>query len=216
LCATAVQSTPRSRRMKGWFTRMPTVPQRVKKHKPIYTIYALVDPRDQSVRYIGVTYDVFQRMRQHSRCEGNNKAKNAWVEELQRIQQMFIMRSLEQVDAMDEALIRESYWIQRYLREGANLFNIAGIAESFDRPKKPLLNLATLFIHMRDGSRVTTQDAPDELFDMFIRHFVTVTGDNSWDKQNRRLAIEHCWKQGVSLPLFDENGVLIEPPAEGE
>ncbi|MGH2478882.1 MAG: GIY-YIG nuclease family protein [Ktedonobacteraceae bacterium] len=97
----------------------------------MHTVYALIDPRSQEVRYIGITYNVYQRMRQHSRCEGHNKRKNAWIEELQQEQLMFSMHSLENVGTFDEALARELYWIKYYLNAGASLTNLAGV------PKEP-------------------------------------------------------------------------------
>lgn len=107
---------------------MDTVPHSAY-NRNLYTIYALIDPRSNAVCYVGITKDVYTRMRQHSRCEGNNAAKNAWIQELQEEQLMFIMRSLEKVHTVEQALERELYWMNYYLNEGVSLFNIAGVAK---------------------------------------------------------------------------------------
>src|SRR5690242_5540645 len=103
-----------------------TVPQ-TEFQRNFYTVYALIDPRDTAVRYIGITYDVYQRMRQHSRCEGNNVAKNAWIHDLQQEQLMFILYSLEKVKTFEKALVQEIYWIERCLEQGADLLNRANV-----------------------------------------------------------------------------------------
>ena len=105
----------------------------------MYTVYVLIDPRDHSTQYIGITKDVYQRMRQHSRCEGNNTAKNAWIVALQKEQVMFIMHSLEKVETFGQALDRETYWIRHYLGQGIPLLNSAGIVPVPARrqPDKP-------------------------------------------------------------------------------
>ena len=36
-----------------------------------YQIYALVDPRDQTIRYVGVSNDVKRRFYEHLQCIGN-------------------------------------------------------------------------------------------------------------------------------------------------
>lgn len=113
-----------------WRYVMNTVPHFVKSGKPsLYTIYALADPRDGSIRYIGITYNVYSRMRQHSRCAGENARKNAWIQELQSLQLMFVMWSLEKTTTIEEALARELYWIRHYISKGADLTNVAGMPE---------------------------------------------------------------------------------------
>lgn len=208
LCAQAMLATSLSWSYLVRRYDMSSISHHAQKGK-VYTVYALIDPRDQFVRYIGITYDVYQRMRQHSRCEGNNTAKNAWIAELQREQYVFIMHSIEKVTSFEKALERESYWIHYYLQKDVKLFNIAGTSESFEKPKKPLLNLATIFLQLQDGTQVSVQDAPHELFDVFIRHFIPVEeSDVFWHNGNRRKAIEYAWQCGIKLPLFEFDKIM--------
>ncbi len=49
-----------------------------------YHIYALADPRDNLVRYIGITTDTKYRYRQHSR-RGYNRSIWRWARELEHV-----------------------------------------------------------------------------------------------------------------------------------
>jgi predicted GIY-YIG superfamily endonuclease len=92
----------------------------------MYFVYTLVDPRDNAVRYVGITNDVYARFSQHIRCEGNNITKNRWITELRELNQMVIMRTIETAETIEEVRKREAYWIQQYTSQGANLLNITG------------------------------------------------------------------------------------------
>lgn len=96
----------------------------------MYTIYALVDPRDHTTRYIGITDDVYSRFSQHVQCKGDNPEKDAWIIELRAYQLMVIMQSIETAETFAEAREREDHWIHYHLSNGAKLLN-QQIANSF-------------------------------------------------------------------------------------
>lgn len=203
-----------------------------------YTIYALIDPRDQAIRYIGITYDVYQRMRQHSRCAGNNEAKNAWIRELQVVQQMFIMHSIEKVGTFEQALEREAYWIAFSLQQGDSLLNIVGVTNPtpLSPPKravKPRL-IRNIPIHVdpwvlmdypiwkRNHRLVTVEEATAEEFqawldwneiDTSVLNGVRVPEAASWGFDHRYLIINHALDQGMALELAD--GRIISLAQEG-
>lgn len=102
---------------------MDTLPPYVQEGKP-YTIYALIDPRDYTVRYIGITDDVYQRFKEHLRCDGYNPGKDAWIEELKQANVMLIMKTLEVVETVDQARERETHWIHYHRFLGIPLFNL--------------------------------------------------------------------------------------------
>lgn len=201
-----------------WRCTVSTVPSRARKSKR-YTIYALIDPRFSSepvtiaVRYIGITEDVYQRMRQHSRCEGNNVEKNAWIEELQKEQLMFIMHSLEKVKTLAEALAREQHWIQHYLQQGAKLTNVAGVPEDPSKPAEKKLqpfsyeHLATLYFKTADNRVVSLMRSTNRDFDAFIRHYVNLAEE--WDVEDwsedwrRKQVMNHLYRNGMEIELFD-------------
>lgn len=201
-----------------------------------FTVYSLIDPRDNAIRYIGITYDVYQRMRQHSRCAGYNEAKNAWIQELQNEQLMFIMHSLEKVRTIEQALEREAYWIVYYLEQGAKLFNIAGVANPvpLNPPKqasKPRV-IRNIPIHVdpwelcdypiakRNNQLVTVEHSTPEEFQAWLDwnnidestteelEWEYVRKGLGWTFEYRYLVINHALNQGISLNLAD--GFVIE------
>jgi hypothetical protein len=80
----------------------------------MYVIYALIDPRDDSVRYVGMTEDVYRRFLAHLRGLDNNREKNTWLYELRLANKMVIMKTLEEVEDRETALGREAHWIQHF------------------------------------------------------------------------------------------------------
>jgi hypothetical protein len=94
---------------------------------PKYSIYALIDPRTDQERYIGVTKDEIGRLYFHMRnAPWLETPKDAWLLEL-----VPELRVLETVEASHHtetvARERELYWIQRFKSSGASLLNISGL-----------------------------------------------------------------------------------------
>jgi len=89
-----------------------------------YYIYALIDPRDQEVRYIGITTSLYTRFKQHMHCDGTNVSKDAWIQDVLASGHLIIMQTLEQVGTLKEALHHEKQLIWNYLSDGSRLLNI--------------------------------------------------------------------------------------------
>ena len=89
----------------------------------MFSVYALIDPRYETVRYVGMTEDVYVRFSQHIHCNENNIEKNRWIQELKDLQQMVIMRTLETAETLEEIRQLEEKWIKHYLSQGALLLN---------------------------------------------------------------------------------------------
>lgn len=89
----------------------------------MFTIYALVDPRDNAIRYVGMTGNVYQRFQAHLACRGKNPMKDAWITELKKQNVMVLMHTLETVETLVQARKRETYWIAHYEHLGASLLN---------------------------------------------------------------------------------------------
>jgi hypothetical protein len=84
-------------------------------------IYALVDPRTSSVRYVGKSNYPFHRLRAHQTRKGVNRDKDAWVAELEAGGMEPTVKVLAEVDA-SEWREQEEHWIQEMLKAGP-LFN---------------------------------------------------------------------------------------------
>lgn len=89
----------------------------------LYTIYSLIDPRDDTVKYIGLTEYPDIRLKQHIMGDGNIP-KREWINELEKLGLAPVMRTIEMVHTLSEAFNREAYWIQYYLGRGVRLVNI--------------------------------------------------------------------------------------------
>jgi hypothetical protein len=89
-------------------------------------IYKLIDPRDNSIRYIGqTTKDLKTRYRGHmndSISQNKNYRKCIWIRKLVKLGILPIIELIEEVELqnLDE---REEYWIKFYKDMGINLTN---------------------------------------------------------------------------------------------
>lgn len=89
----------------------------------LHFIYVLKDPRTYAVRYVGMTIDLQRRYIAHlsnPTCE----TKYAWIRILTDMGLKPIMEVVERVEEGEHyARIREKYWIQHYIGQGATLLN---------------------------------------------------------------------------------------------
>lgn len=134
----------------------------------MYVIYALVDPRDNAVRYVGITDDVYKRFLAHINCNGSNFAKNTWILELRAANKMVIMKTLEEVETRDQALAREACWIKRLEMINQPIVNI--IQRSSPRMAKET-NLRSVRKAVLEMARVpVSPSSPMSIEEMFFDH----------------------------------------------
>jgi DNA-binding XRE family transcriptional regulator len=98
-------------------------------------IYSLVDPRDDTVRYVGCAIDVEERFNQHLRDNGNT-SKCKWLTELKKQGLLPRLEILEVVDGFFSAFSREDYWIREMLSAGMPLTNSIVLAGVFTQPSE--------------------------------------------------------------------------------
>jgi len=81
----------------------------MKKEKP-NQIYLLIDPNDNTVRYVGMSKNPKSRLRQHVKesMERQNTAKKAWIHTLMQNGQAPRMDVVAQILDRAEARVRES------------------------------------------------------------------------------------------------------------
>lgn len=90
----------------------------------MYSVYALSDPRTNEVHYVGCTVLLRDRMLVH--MTGKNKSNpimQAWIDELKSLGMRPKATILDKTESWRAAPVRERWWIQFYLREGAPLAN---------------------------------------------------------------------------------------------
>jgi hypothetical protein len=86
-------------------------------------VYALCDPRDGAVRYVGTTNNLLGRLNEHMRMYGGNARKNAWLKELKDAYLLPYVLTLEVAESEEEWREREIAWIDTYVKAGADLLN---------------------------------------------------------------------------------------------
>lgn len=96
--------------------------------KADYFVYALIDPRDQSIRYIGMSHQPEKRLIDHTRDDKQskqNRQKHAWCQELKQAGLEPTLKIIEKIkNTRTFAFTRETYWIRFYQKKGAPLLNI--------------------------------------------------------------------------------------------
>lgn len=106
----------------GW------LPRRKLRDDQEYIVYALIDPRDNATRYIGMAIDPGRRVENHHRCGG--PAKVAWVKALTAEGLKPRVVHLERIVGRKDGLAAERFQIRKALAAGAPLLNVThGTAE---------------------------------------------------------------------------------------
>jgi hypothetical protein len=97
----------------------------------MYTIYALVDPRDLLIHYVGMTQNhPVERMIQHWRNQDDYPTvKTEWIKELKKVSGKPNVLILQHVADEEQARQRERFWIKQGIDNGWPLVNLADGAE---------------------------------------------------------------------------------------
>ena len=105
---------------------MTEVKSPVKPHKKdlVRYIYALIDPRDDAVRYVGCAGDIDERLRQHMRSKNLSLPKYRWLAELKQCDLSPRLEILETVEGYLPTFAREEYWVKKLMGAGAPLTNV--------------------------------------------------------------------------------------------
>ena len=95
------------------------------------SVYALVDPRDDIIRYVGVSKTPEVRYKQHmsNSGEGDNSDKAAWIKELKTNGAKPRLSILEKGIPLEEKVEREEDWIRDLVESGVRLLNKRGNPE---------------------------------------------------------------------------------------
>lgn len=95
-------------------------------------VYALIDPRNDEVCYVGVTKNVYSRLSQHVKYASMTDSKGKWITELERLglsPELEILETINACQGIDRiASEREKHWIHQFLELGAPLLNATNTA----------------------------------------------------------------------------------------
>lgn len=97
---------------------------RVHKKDLVRYIYALIDPRNNAVRYVGCAGDIDKRLQEHMRSKNLGLPKYQWLAELKQSGLSPRLEILETVEGYSPTFAREEYWVKRLIRSGEPLTNV--------------------------------------------------------------------------------------------
>jgi group I intron endonuclease len=91
-----------------------------------YKIYKLIDPRNNEVRYIGLTFNSLKLRLKSHRSEKSKSHKSNWIKLLLKNGYSPIIELIEGgISTYDIACEREIYWISKFKEDGHKLTNEA-------------------------------------------------------------------------------------------
>lgn len=103
-------------------------------NKKFSYIYKLLDPRDMSVKYIGATVNPRRRQSQHKSGQFVGRDVSDWSNELKKLKTYPYLVVIEKCP-IDQSSVREKYWIDYYVDNGALLLNWDGVKRKYGHDK---------------------------------------------------------------------------------
>ena len=116
----------------------------------MHTIYTLIDPRDARVRYVGLTYHVLERLKQHRTGDGRNHEKEAWMQEVRHAGQDVLLAVIDKSATEEGAKQKEAYWID-YYQQFRCLTNIIIPPLTLSRPSQETPGMIEMEISQEDA-----------------------------------------------------------------
>jgi hypothetical protein len=185
-----------------------------------YSIYRLFDKRvPEATRYVGVTANLPMRLAQHLSCNGQNPAKDAWI---QTPGVEVGSEVIETRATWQEAKEREAYWITFYLLQGMPLTNqhIPSLArKGSGRDYETYLYLTIAVerggpVHqglLRDAQSVDSQSLPTIAALRLLDYY---TGNTSWASDRSEQESEASHANGKTAPVVTKNRKTAEANAD--
>lgn len=136
-----------------WATLQDTMMGSIEDGLPMYAIYTLSDPRDNTTHYVGISQEVERRYATHLLYSNSREtAKTLWIKELRACNMVPSLSIIEQVDTIEEARNSEQHWIRYYLELGMPLKNKQRRKWASDEPLEQRTNepLAVTLVNQLD------------------------------------------------------------------
>ncbi len=97
---------------------------------PVTEIYALVDPDDGTIRYVGASVNPKQRLQNHRGLGVGSEEKHVWLSDLKARGKKPKIRILDTCPTENRKEV-ENQWILKMLADGHKLYNV--IYPGYDR-----------------------------------------------------------------------------------
>lgn len=140
--------------------------------KKQYSIYKLVDPRDDLPHYVGRTTSLAGRLSQHLNNTVGKSKKEKWISELKASGLVPLMEEVEKVVGEEKAAAaREVYWIQHFKKQGMPLTNVRGVSDNQRFTFWILKSLKKAFLNLAKDEGVSHVELLDEAMnDLFKKY----------------------------------------------
>lgn len=113
-----------SAHVEKWAAYAQRCPDATISHLDGFMVYALTDPCDSIIRYIGLTSNPRNRYAQHLQGMGYKEERKEWVAQLHRCGMRPLMKHLATIQGnRDESVYYEAAWIYVLLHDGVTLLN---------------------------------------------------------------------------------------------
>lgn len=86
-----------------------------------YSVYALIDPSSDVVRYVGMTNNLPRRVVEHFTLRGKNIRLNAWLANLALVGYVPFVKVLETCESKEKAVMQEAVHIASHSQTIYNL-----------------------------------------------------------------------------------------------
>jgi len=99
-----------------------------------FCIYAMIDPRNKEIFYIGRTNDIGRRCAEH--FEGTHQLSGLTVRQIKEAGFLPHVAVLEHCKTLDQACMSEIFWLECMKARGAKLTNAQGFSGYVERSKE--------------------------------------------------------------------------------
>lgn len=103
---------------------MPSPTSPVKELERNYSVYTLSDPRNLTIRYVGISCNPKVRHLQHYHKDPYNHEKYAWIQEVRQAGYRPVMNIVKEKLTKEEATDLEMSMVYELLNQGVSLLNI--------------------------------------------------------------------------------------------
>jgi hypothetical protein len=186
--------------------------------KEVYTmnttfIYALVDPRNNEVRYIGKSDNPVKRFKDGHLCDKETHPKVSWIKSLRKLGLLPVLQIIEEVSFSDWQE-RERYWIAYYRERGERLTNLCEGGNGGAMPPEIAARVAT-----QNRGRRLTEEHKAKIGQSAKGHFVSEATRQRWIELNKNKSAETKAKIGAAFKgrkLTEEHKAKIREGMKGK
>lgn len=184
-----------------------------------YTIYKLIDPMTNEIRYIGLTFnDLKQRLKSH--CSEKSKShKSNWVQSLIKQGLKPIIESIEDnILSYDEVCEREIFYINKYKSEGYRLTNMASGGnknkkmsyETRNKMSNSAKNRNFRLVLSEDVKKTISDKAKKRFENQFERERLKISNKKYEDSKTKEQKLKDILIQDVKSVLqYDKDMIFI-------